>query len=199
MSDLPYPDGEFWVFGYGSLMWDPGFPFAESVPARLYGYHRALCIRSIRYRGTERMPGLVFGLDRGGSCVGIGFRVTIENRADVLIYLEQREMPHQVYAPCIKSILLEDRRKVEALTFVVKRHHPRYVEKLTPKQIASIISSAVGKRGSNLDYVVSSVEHLESIGIRDRMLLEACKHAGRPEHAAPSLEFIGESIAEDAV
>ncbi len=174
---LPCPDGDLWVYGYGSLMWDPGFAHAESLPARIYGYHRALCIRSTRYRGTDAVPGLVFGLDCGGSCVGMGFRVPDRHRTEALEYLESREMPHRVYNPCIKSIVLQDGRTVDALTFVVKRQHPRYIRNLTPIQTATIISSASGERGPNLEYVRASVEKLATIGIRDPSLSRICELA----------------------
>lgn len=164
---LAIPEGDLWVFGYGSLMWQPGFPHAESSPARLYGYHRALCIQSIRYRGTPDVPGLVLGLDRGGSCTGVGFRVSSVSRDETLRYLEDREMLHDVYFPAIKTIVLGDRQSVPALTFIVKRQHSRYTRDLTPAQAAAIVSRASGDRGANLDYVQASIDKLEAMGVRD--------------------------------
>ena len=91
--------GDIWVFGYGSLMWRPDFPHVETRPARLRGYHRALCVLSTRYRGTKARPGLVLGLDRGGSCVGRAFRVAARDADRVLAILHEREMLNRVYNP----------------------------------------------------------------------------------------------------
>ena len=123
------------------------------------------------------MPGLVFGLDRGGSCVGVGYRVRDCDRRRVLEYLERREMLNNVYDPCVKSIRLEDGRMVDALTFVVKRQHPGYIRNLTPGQTASIITQAVGERGPNLDYVLASTDRLANIGIQDQALTRICELA----------------------
>ncbi len=177
LIDLPSPKGDLWVFGYGSLMWQPGFSFQESSTAKIFGYHRALCIRSTRYRGTPRTPGLVFGLDRGGSCLGLAFRVKFSDRLDVLEYLELREMLHNVYIPSFKKISLADGRRVEALTFIVQRQHPRYTRSLTPDETATIILNATGERGPNLEYVQASMEKLASIGIQDQALNRVCKLA----------------------
>lgn len=164
---LGLPKPQLWVFGYGSLMWNPGFEFAESRRARIFGYHRSLCIRSVRYRGTNEVPGLVFGLDRGGSCTGVGFRIESENQIKAAQYLQEREMLHQVYDPCLKPVVLDDDTVVDALTFVVKRRHPAYVKGLSMQQTADIIAYAHGQRGSNLDYVQSTLHWLERIGIDD--------------------------------
>ncbi len=166
-KSLGLPKPQLWIFGYGSLMWNPGFEYAQSSRARIYGYHRSLCIRSVRYRGTNDLPGLVFGLDRGGSCTGVGFRIERENQLEVAHYLEEREMLHQVYEPCLKPIVLADDTVVEALTFVVKRRHSAYIKGLSIQQTADIVACAHGQRGSNLDYVQSTLKWLEKIGIDD--------------------------------
>ena len=179
---LNLPKEDLWVFAYGSLMWDPGFPFLESMKARIYGYHRALCIRSVRYRGTSKVPGLVFGLDRGGSCTGVGFQIDVKNQREVAEYLQDREMLNNVYTPSIRSISLDDGRSVQAIAFVVKQRHPSYVRDLTTDQAASIVANASGQRGANLDYVISTLNTLETIGIIDRTLSTVGKlakaHAG---------------------
>ena len=167
---LNLPIHNLWVFGYGSLMWDPGFPYVESIRARIYGFHRSLCIRSVRYRGTDDQPGLVFGLDRGGSCTGVSYRIDLARQREVADYLQDREMLNNIYDPSIKSITLNDGRNVGAIVFIVKRQHPSYVNNLTIDQTASIVASACGQRGANLDYVQSTLSSLETIGIRDRGL-----------------------------
>ncbi len=166
--NLPHQD--LWVFGYGSLMWDPGFPYLKAQRARIFGFHRALCIRSVRYRGTHELPGLVFGLDRGGSCTGMGFQTDPVHQRQIADYLQNREMLNDVYAPSIRSIVLDDGSKVPALTFVVKRQHKSYIKNLNPNDIAHIIARAKGQRGANLDYVLATLNTLESIGIRDQQL-----------------------------
>ena len=165
-----FPMDSFWVFGYGSLMWDPGFQYVESTRARIFGFHRSLCIQSIRYRGTDSKPGLVFGLDRGGSCNGIAFRVDSSIQNEVIEYLWDREMLHEIYEPRMQKIFLQDSRQVNAITFVVKRDHPSYVKNLTADQTASIVADASGQRGANIDYVLSTLGMLESIGVKDKSL-----------------------------
>ena len=164
------PLENFWVFGYGSLMWNPGFPYNESRRARIYGLHRSLCIRSVRYRGTEEQPGLVLGLDLGGSCTGMGYLIEPSQQRRVADYLQDREMLNDIYRPSIRKIELDDGRRVMALAFVVKRHHSAYVRHLSLEQRADIVANATGQRGSNIEYVMSTLDTLESIGIRDREL-----------------------------
>ena len=151
-------------------MWDPGFPYQEAKRARIFGVHRALCIRSVRYRGTYQQPGLVFGLDRGGSCTGMGFLTAPTDQRKIADYLQDREMLNDVYNPTIRRITLEDGRKVLALTFIVKQHHDSYIKDLSANQIAQIIALAKGQRGANIDYVLSTLDTLNSIGIRDQEL-----------------------------
>ena len=115
-------------------------------------------------------PGLVFGLDRGGSCVGVGFRIAVEKQREVSDYLQEREMLNYAYDPSIRSICLTDGRRAKAITFVVRRQHPSYVENLTIEQTAYIVACASGQRGANLEYLTSTLDLLESIGIRDQNL-----------------------------
>ncbi len=156
----------YWVFAYGSLMWDPGFPFVEKMPAMLRGYHRAFCVYSIEYRGTIERPGLVLGLDRGGACRGLAFRVAPEEAETVRAYLYARELSYPVYVPKRLSVLLAG-RTVEAETFVVNRRHDCFAGKLAPEQAAAIIRAARGNRGANRDYLENTVRHLESLGINE--------------------------------
>jgi len=180
------PRENLWVFGYGSLMWDPGFPHLDAQRARIFGYHRALCIRSVRYRGTHDRPGLVFGLDRGGSCMGMGFQTEPSEQCNIADYLQDREMLNGIYEPAIRPITLDDGRKVAALTFIVKRHHRSYIKHLSAQEAALIVARAKGQRGANIDYVLSTLELLESFGIHDPQLHQvsqiAAHHAQRATH-----------------
>src|SRR5580704_17880501 len=117
--------GDLWVFGYGSLIWRPGFEFIERVPARLIGEHRALCVYSFVHRGTPEKPGLVLGLDRGGACRGVAFRIPEMKRGETVAYLRAREQVTSVYRAVMRSVWLEDaaRERVSALAYVVDRGH----------------------------------------------------------------------------
>ena len=167
---VPVPEGDFWVFGYGSLMWRPDFPYRESRSARLYGYHRCLCVWSARYRGTPASPGLVLGLDSGGSCVGSAFLVEKGAEEEAAAALRHRELVTGVYIPRIKPIRFLDGSRTEALVFIVRRDHRQYSGRLQPEEAASVVARARGDAGPNLDYVRNTIEHLDRIGIRDTCL-----------------------------
>jgi len=164
------PSGSLWVFGYGSLLWHPGFPFLEAHGARLHGHHRALCVWSWEYRGTPRRPGLVLGLDRGGSCPGLAFRIAREQRDAAVAYLLRRELTTRVYRPVLRRVRLDDGRRVCALTFVVDRAHPQYAGRLDAAALARAVARASGRRGSNAEYVRNTAAHLEALGIPCRRL-----------------------------
>ena len=172
--------GEVWVFAYGSLMWDPGFAYLEAAPALLRGYHRAFCIYSFVYRGTEARPGLVLGLDRGGACKGMAFRIAAAKGAGVLDYLDAREKVTDVYVRRAVPItvggapisaggrpLSAGGRKVTAHTYVVDRGHHQYAGKQTLRQAVRLIAQGAGIGGSNRDYLESTVNHLDELGITD--------------------------------
>jgi glutathione-specific gamma-glutamylcyclotransferase len=162
--------GDFWVFGYGSLIWRPGFAHVETQRARLFGFRRALCVRSFRHRGTEQRPGLVMGLDRGGSCVGLAFRVPSALREEVLAYLRERELVTNVYRERVLPVMLGDNSRVQALAYVVDRAHKQYAGRLDPAHAAAIVTGAVGYSGRNEEYVLNTVEHLRALHIRDPWL-----------------------------
>src|SRR5882757_68016 len=126
-SEAELSKGDLWVFGYGSLMWRPGFEFIEQVPARLIGEHRALCVYSFDHRGTPEKPGLVLGLDRG-----VAFRVAAKRRHDTIAYLRAREQTTHVYREVMRSVWLENeaRQRVSALAYVVDRGHVQYAGRL---------------------------------------------------------------------
>lgn len=169
-SELVLPDGDLWVFGYGSLMWKPGFPYVAVQTARIYGYHRALCVWSWVYRGTRSKPGLVLGLDRGGSCIGRAFRVREADKLSTADYLYEREMVTRVYVPILLPVRLDNGRRLTALTFIADRAHAQYAGKLTAEEAATTVLSARGKGGANTDYVANTVQHLDELGITDRLL-----------------------------
>ncbi|MGR6429585.1 gamma-glutamylcyclotransferase [Rhizobium sp. PAMB 3174] len=170
---------DFWVFGYGSLMWNPGFVFSESRQALLAGYRRALCVRSYVHRGTPERPGLVLGLDQGGSCRGIAFKVEPHDRDSVIDYLRERELVTSVYLERSVPIRLDNGRKVRALTYVIDRRHEQYAGALDPLHAAGTVLSATGRSGPNEAYVRNTVEHLRGIGIRDHRLERVIAEMGR--------------------
>ncbi len=162
--------GEFWVFAYGSLMWNPEFDFVERLPALLRGGHRALCIQSMNYRGTPEVPGLVLGLDRGGSCRGVGFRVAPEKAEATYAYLTEREMLTRVYTEQWRMLQLEDGRRVRALTYFADPHHPQYIRLTAHEDILRRVKAAHGIKGPCRDYVISTLNAMREIGIRDHAL-----------------------------
>ena len=158
------PGQDFWVFGYGSLMWDPGFPHIEVRVALLRGYHRRFCVYSHRYRGTPECPGLVLGLDRGGSCRGLVFRVPAAEGQDVLAYLHEREMITGVYIPTWLSLETAE-GTVTAAGYVVDRAHQQYTGRLSPEETVELILQGHGARGPCSDYLANTVRHLEGLGL----------------------------------
>ena len=163
------PQDELWVFGYGSLMWDPGFTHDHACAALLRGYHRAFCIYSVRFRGTQDKPGLVLGLNRGGACRGIAFRVPAAHVADAVEALWAREMPSASYVPRSVRLALGD-RTVDALAFVANTRHERYVGGLAFDDTARLIACGSGLRGPNTDYLCNTLRHLDALGVRDSTL-----------------------------
>lgn len=161
---------DFWVFGYGSLMWRPGFAHVETCRARLYGYRRALCVRSYVHRGTPERPGLVLGLDRGGSCLGLAFRVPGELEHEVMTYLRARELVTNVYVERRLPLRLAPGKTVAGVCYVVDRTHEQYAGRLDVDHAAASIIGAAGRSGPNEEYVRNTVAHLEALGIRDHRL-----------------------------
>lgn len=161
---------DFWVFGYGSLMWRPGFDHVEAVPALLRGSHRRLCVYSWVHRGTEATPGLVLGLDTGGACRGIAFRVAADDREAVTDYLREREQVTGVYREVRRPIVLDNGSRVPALCYVVERSHTQYAGVLPLEQQLRHVQQGHGMSGPNCDYVLNTADHLVKLGIRDRGL-----------------------------
>jgi cation transport protein ChaC len=171
-NDTESSTGDLWVFGYGSLMWRPGFEFIERLPARLIGEHRALCVYSFVHRGTPEKPGLVLGLDRGGACRGVAFRVAEKNRAATIDYLREREQVTSVYREVKRSVWLENeaRQRVSALVYVVDRGHVQYAGRLSPADQLRHVLQGRGQSGVNRDYVLATVQAIEAEGFRDQQL-----------------------------
>jgi glutathione-specific gamma-glutamylcyclotransferase len=163
-------DQPFWVFAYGSLIWQPGFAYEEALPGRLHGWHRAMCILSFHYRGQPEAPGLVLGLDRGGSCRGLAYRVAGDQAETVREYLHQREMISGVYQPRLAPVNLADGRTVPGYVFITRRDHEQYAGRLALEQAAGLIRQGKGSRGSARDYLASTVAHLEALGLADHAL-----------------------------
>jgi cation transport protein ChaC len=176
MHDLPsFANDDLWVFGYGSLMWRPGFDFLERLPARLVGLHRALCVYSFVHRGTPEKPGLVLGLDRGGACRGIAYLVAAVQRDATIAYLREREQVTKVYIESMRRIALaasstQPARNVNALVFLVDRSHPQYAGRLDLERQLHLVRQGHGRSGANRDYVLSTVAEIEAQGCRDPAL-----------------------------
>lgn len=164
------PDA-LWIFGYGSLIWDPGFTPAEAVPARLTGWHRSFCMRSIHFRGTPEAPGLVLALDEaaGATCLGLALRVPSPKAAPVLAALRARELVSDAYLERLLPVHLQDGRQVQAVTYVIDRNGPQYC-RLAREEQAAIIAQAVGARGPNRDYLFNTAAHLAALGLPDAEL-----------------------------
>jgi cation transport protein ChaC len=186
-SDIAADD--LWVFGYGSLMWRPGFPFLDRVEARLIGAHRALCVYSFHHRGTPERPGLVFGLDLGGACRGIAYRVAAAERDRTVAYLRTREQVTMVYRESTRPVWLkcEPERRVTALCYMVDRGHPQYAGRLSMEQQLHHVRQGHGQSGANRDYVIATVGAMESLGLRETALhLLAARLKGAHETGTPA-------------
>ena len=170
--DPAHAHEDLWVFAYGSLMWRPDFPFVDRTEARLLGAHRALCVFSFVHRGTPERPGLVLGLDHGGTCRGVAYRVTAGERAGTIVYLREREQVTSVYRECIRPIWLQRQpeQRVPALCYVVDRGHPQYAGRLSLEQQLRHVRQGHGRSGANRDYVVATVAALEQLGYRESEL-----------------------------
>jgi glutathione-specific gamma-glutamylcyclotransferase len=208
-------DRDLWVFAYGSLMWRPGFSYAEARRARLTGYRRCFCIYSVHHRGTPERLGLVLGLDRGGVCEGVAYRVAAADVASTRTYLRARELVNGVYREALVPVEMEpkvgsdpsplrllgndnggreraDPDQVMALAYIVERAHPTYAGRLPLSLQARLIRSGKGVSGTNLDYLMSTVRHLDELGIRERELERLVAMAGplawtraRAQHTSP--------------
>ena len=161
---------DLWVFGYGSLMWRPGFGHLESHPARLHGRRRALCVWSWVHRGTQARPGLVMGLLPGGACIGRAYRVAAAEREAAIAYLDARERATPVYVQTWRPVLLPDGRRPLALFYGVDRRHPQFAGDLPDETAVETVLDGVGISGDNPEYLENMVAHLEEAGVHDPAL-----------------------------
>ena len=162
--------GDRWVFGYGSLMWRPGFAFAERRTAIAHGRRRAFCIYSVHHRGTPVRPGLVLGLAPGGAVRGAAYRVAAKDWAGVYAYLREREQPTETYFEAWAPVQLAGAARVEALVFLSDRNHPQWAGDLDLEAQARLIAGATGLSGRNVDYLRDLVTHLRDEGVADRTM-----------------------------
>ncbi len=158
-----------WVFGYGSLLWNPGFPVAQSVVATLDGYARSFCMRSIHHRGTETDPGLVLALDEipGAHCKGLALAVMAGQEVDTLAMLRERELISSAYLEKNLRVTLATGQQVDAVTYVIDAEHVQYCGGLELEDQAQIIARAIGGRGPNTEYLFNTAQHLAGIGLHD--------------------------------
>ncbi len=159
----------FWVFGYGSLMWEPGFEVDAHVIGRLEGYKRSFCMWSIHHRGTPENPGLVLALDKvdGAYCEGVALHVRGDIAADTLAYLRERELISSAYLEVVCPVQLTDGREVQAVTYIVDTDHVQYCRDLALDKQAEVIAQAVGGRGPNTEYLYNTTSQLEKMGLND--------------------------------
>ena len=169
-TEIASPDpGDVWFFAYGSLLWSPGFQVVQKYRAQLFGWHRRFCVNSTMYRGIPEAPGLVLGLDRGGSCIGFALKICASERDEVLAKLTLREMQEEIYSCRPVNLRICD-GNLSAITLTVNRDHRLYFPAMNINQVAKRIASSVGDRGSNKEYLENTVSSLAHEGIDDRSL-----------------------------
>ena len=177
--NAPAGGAGLWVFGYGSLMWRPGFDHTAAERARLEGWHRAPCVLSHVHRGTPERPGVVLGLDEGGSCEGLAYHVPEAGRVRTLRYLRDREQVTMVYREQVLPVRLADGRTVEAVTYTVDRLHEQYARALPLHELLERIEGASGRSGANPDYFRETARRMHELGIRDDLVARIAERLGR--------------------
>lgn len=157
-----------WVFGYGSLLWNPGFTPETTVKARLHDYHRSFCMLSIHHRGTEEDPGLVLALDAapGGQCTGVAFKVNSDEEDSVLAMLRERELISSAYYEDTVELVTDEKHTIPALAYIIDPDHAQYCQ-LDLETQAQMIARSAGGRGPNTEYLFNTADHLNELGIRD--------------------------------
>jgi cation transport protein ChaC len=164
------PNSAVWLFAYGSLIWNPIFKFAEQRIGKIYGWHRSFCLWVPQGRGTPSNRGLVLGLDNGGSCRGIAYRIAAANVSSELPLLWRREMVVGCYIPHWVKVF-DGVQQLPAITFVINRQHRAYTGKISKETIINSIATASGELGSCADYLMQTVNGLMKVGIKDQQLL----------------------------
>jgi len=165
---MDYKNG-IWVFGYGSLMWNPGFAYAHRQQATLSGYARAFCLWSVHYRGTAEAPGLVLGLDQaaGAACEGVAYFVPADLAEKAHLYLRARELVSYAYLEKVEMLTLESGAQVPAICYIVDRGHSQYAAEVSLAAKAGVIARACGSAGRNLVYLENTLAHMQTLGIQD--------------------------------
>jgi cation transport protein ChaC len=166
-GSTPDGRGDLWVFAYGSLIWRPGFEFSARRTATVAGWRRRLCIYSHHYRGTVDRPGLVFGLDEGGECAGVAYRIDARLRDATILYLRERELVTDVYLEREVGAILEGGETVNALAYVADRRHRQYAAPMEREALLALVRQGVGRNGDNAEYVLNTHDHLRELGIPD--------------------------------
>ena len=173
---------DLWVFAYGSLIWNPGFAYKSREPATLIGYHRRYCVQSMIYRGTPERPGLVLGLERGGVCEGVAYRVAAELESETMQYLRERELITSVYLETLVQIETREGERREAVTYVADPDHEQYVGALDFDGVIGTIAGASGISGPNVEYALNTWANLAALGLADPLVeqvAEALRRQGR--------------------
>jgi cation transport protein ChaC len=165
------------IFAYGSLMWRPDFEFLSARPARLFGYHRRLCVISHHYRGTPETPGLVLGLDRGGSCIGLLYEIEAGHWPETIAKVRKREMLRDVYREAVvECVDLKRGRKRQAVAYVARRESDTYAAPMDDTKLLGFINQGHGTMGSCRAYVASTLKHLRALGVHDAGLERLAPH-----------------------
>ncbi|MEQ8508570.1 MAG: gamma-glutamylcyclotransferase [Rhodospirillaceae bacterium] len=176
-TTLNNSNADYWVFGYGSLMWRPGFPFAEMAPARLNGWRRDMCIQSIHYRGTPDVPGLVSGLTPGGECLGRAYKISPDDVEQVVAYLDERELVTDVYLTQHLDVDLLDGRSVPARVYVADTNHDQFAGHWSVTEKIKYLLQGTGSEGRSIEYLSNIVEQLELLKIADPGLVDLLRQA----------------------
>jgi cation transport protein ChaC len=163
---------DVWLFGYGSLIWNPAFHFTERQIGRVHGWHRRFCLWTSLGRGSPETPGLVLGLDVGGSCIGTAFRISADQARGELSLVWRREMLNGAYVPRWVTVDCAGAGRIQAITFTVNRHYPRYADRLDNERVARVLTNAQGYLGRCADYFFSTIHALEELGIHDSQLFQ---------------------------
>lgn len=171
-----------WIFGYGSLIWNPAVHFTEKLQGKVHGYHRRFCLWSTIGRGSPSKPGLMLGLERGGSCNGIFYRIDRREIRSELDIVFRRELITAAYRPTWVSAHISDKSPFRAIAFVINRDHNRYAGALDDETVIQTIAEAKGTLGSCSDYLYETVLQLDNLGMPDRRLASIARHVRQRKH-----------------
>lgn len=170
----PHAENCRWIFAYGSLMWRPGFDYEQKIHAKLTGFHRRLSVYSNHYRGTPERPGLVFGLDKGGSCEGLAYKVSDENWQATLHYVRERELITEIYHEVVLPVEAAG-QFIEAVTYIVDHNHSQFAAVKSAADTLAMVRQGHGSSGSCVEYVVNTVQHLRDMKVHDAELEELAR------------------------